>query len=245
MRAKFGVLFLFFIIFFFHLRISAQLNASNIYVYLKNGNIYYGKIIEMVRENHIKVQTLSHNIIYIDWKDISFISKYSGKQRMYRPLSFKELKNRYLKTKLITSFNTYFRGNRIKPFFTIEKPLSLDLSNYFFIKTNLILDKTYFTNIDLMLGYKFIEIQKSSNFFMSFSLGGYYSASTVYLKRWGITAEIIMGNTFLTDEVKAANFRMGLKLIMVDDLKFDWHDDAYYPHAEQMLFFIIGLGLNI
>ena len=239
----------------FLLLIFNVLKAENYkYIYMKNGNVYYGKILTYSEGKYIKLETLSMNILFLQWKDILGISskkilrnkEAGGKKKKHTFLTLEQMKNNYLKTKYIISFNTHFRKNTITPCITFEKPLSKCLKNYFFISSNLLYDEKFFTNIGFLVGHKFIKIKSDSNFFLSFALGGYYSIITNCKSRFGFTFELLMGNTFLSDDVKAFNFRYGLKFISLH-YEYEEIDDFYYFHEEfgPQLYFTIGWGFNI
>ena len=241
---KFKLFLIIFLLFSF--KIYTQFNNSSTYIHVKNGNIYYGKIIELVRGDHIKLKTASENIIYINWNDIVNTSKYSIKNNSQKLLTFNELKKKYLNTKYVVSFNSYFRENIFSPFITIEKPLFLDLKDYLFISTNLLYDKKFFTNIDLLLGYKFLKVKNVTNFYISFALGGYYSFFTHCKNKLGITAELTMGNIILMDGVKSSNIRIGLKLIVFYyEYEILTPTESISEDAGPELYLTFGLGFNI
>ena len=178
-------------------------------------------IIERVKNDHIKLQTRSLNIIYIEWSDIVKLSAYKireekintdiKKVKIYLPLA--QLKKDYLDTKFIVSLNIHFRSKYMIPYISIEKPLFINLKKYFFITSNLLYDEKFFTNIDLLFGYKLLKIKSRSNMFFSLSFGWYYSIINNCKEEYGITDELLMGNTFLDNDIKSFNLRYGLKFI--------------------------------
>ncbi len=242
------------IIILLSINISPLSDSHYYYVKVKNGNIYYGMIIERVKNDHIKLQTISHNIIYIEWSDIVKLSAYKIREEKIKTdiekvkinLPFAQLKKDYLGTKYIVSLNIHFRGKDMIPYISIEKPLFFNLKKYFFITGNLLYDEKFFTNIDLLFGYKLLKIKSRNNIFFSLSFGGYYSIINNCKEEYGITAELLMGNTFLDNDIKSFNLRYGLKFISFH-YEYEEIDGDYYFYEEfgPQVYFTIGWGFNI
>ncbi|MCK4643201.1 hypothetical protein KAU32_06150 [bacterium] len=142
-------------------------------VYLKNKSIYIGKVIEIVPDVKIVIQTLDKNILHFQWDDIEkfeFIENEKTKMQIGSPLYYKKFQTlRFLMGYSITVEENQSMTN----IFSLEIPISKSESGYFFVQCGFMEKESYDAG-SASIGLKLFNVKKPYSIYFSASIGPVY-----------------------------------------------------------------------
>ncbi|MCD6579240.1 hypothetical protein J7L48_07170, partial [bacterium] len=201
-----------FVILIFFVAVSTISSSDHYNIYLKNKNIFYGELLELIPNESVTIKTLGRNILCFKWEDIEKIKKVEETNiKNVERTNNKGIYGKFKKLHLLFNLFGFETENIEGCNFSMEFPFKKNKYGFFFAEFGFLADNSLFSMLNITLGYKIFDTSKSISPIFSGGLGYYLSGDGYYSNESGLLIDLKIGLNLLNAKYGVFQLLLGLK----------------------------------